>query len=224
MNDLFRYLVQYETHIYILLGIAAMFAFRSVWLSWSEWRRAVFGLEKEIAYQRVRTNSAVAIVLVMVGLSQFCMVTFVVPYLPAITFTFTATPDLTTNSLSANVPDAGQTPESEVFFTPPEITGCVPGEIIITSLESRQEVSGRITLLGTADVEDFGFYKYEYSQQGAENWVTIAAGREPVQEDELGAWDTSTLPPGDYEIRLVVVTGTGESLPACAIPVRIIEP
>lgn len=223
MNDLFRYLVQYETHIYVLLGIAAMFALRSVWLSWSEWRKAVFGLEKEIAYQRLRTNSAVTIVLFMVGLSQFCMVTFVVPYLPAITFTFTATPDLT-NALTANTPDAQQTPETEILFSPPEITGCVPGEIIISSLESRQEISGRIILLGSADVEDFGFYKYEYSQQGAENWVTIAAGREPVQDDELGAWDTSTLLPGDYEIRLVVVTGTGESLPACTIPVRIVEP
>lgn len=223
MNDLFRYLVQYETHIYVLLGIAAMFALRSVWLSWSEWRKAVFGLEKEIAYQRLRTNSAVTIVLFMVGLSQFCMVTFVVPYLPAITFTFTATPDLT-NALTANTPDAQQTPETEILFSPPEITGCVPGEIIISSLESRQEISGRIILLGSADVEDFGFYKYEYSQQGAENWVTIAAGREPVQDDELGAWDTSTLLPGDYEIRLVVVTGAGESLPACTIPVRIVEP
>jgi hypothetical protein len=224
MDDLFRYLVKYEVHIYILLGIAALFAFRSAWLAWNEWRKAVFGLEKEIAFQRLRTTSAVVTLLAMIVLSQFCLVTFVVPYLPAITFTFTATPDLA-NALSPSVLAEEQTSdEAGGLFTPPDITGCTPGQIMITSLEPRQEVSGRVTLVGTADVDNFGFFKYEYSQQNTENWITIAAGREIVQDGELGPWDTSSLLPGDYQVRLVVVTSAGESLPACTIPVRVVEP
>jgi hypothetical protein len=222
MDALFRYLVKYENPIYILLGLGALFALRSVWLAWDEWRKAVFGLEKEIAYQRLRSTSAVAIMLVMIALSQFCLVTFVVPYLPSITFTFTATPSLL-NTLSASaLPNA--TPEAGSLALPPENTGCTPGQIMITSLEPRQEISGRVTLIGTAKVENYGFYKYEYSQQSAEEWVTIAAGRDIIENGELGSWDTSNLPPGDYEIRLVVIDNQNNPLPACTIPVRVVEP
>jgi hypothetical protein len=224
MDALFRYLVKYEFPIYVLLGLGALFAFRSVWLAWDEWRKAVFGLEKEIAFQHLRSTSAVAILLIMVGLSQFCLVTFVVPYLPSITFTSTATPSLLATAIDANGTPVESTPQPGDLFVPPDNTGCTPGQITITSLEPRQEVSGRIMLIGTADVDDFGFYKYEYSQQSAESWVTIAAGRNVVQDGELGPWDTSALPPGDYQIRLVVVTNNGESLPACTIPVRVTEP
>ncbi len=223
MDALFRYLVRYETPIYVLLGLGAIFAFRAVWVSWDEWRKAVFGLEKEIAYQRLRSRSAVAILLVMIALSQFCLVTFVVPYLPSITFTFTATPDLLSNNLTADTLPPG-TPESDLLFTPPDDTGCTPNQIMITSLAPRQEISGRVSLTGTANTENFGFYKYEYRQQGAEDWVTIAAGRDVIIDEEFGSWDTSNLLPGDYEIRLVVIDTENNPLPACTIQVRILEP
>ncbi|MDX9991905.1 MAG: hypothetical protein RBS68_07615 [Anaerolineales bacterium] len=223
MDALFRYLVRYETPIYILLGLGAIFAIRAAWLSWDEWRKAVFGLEKEIAYQRLRTRSAVLILLLMVVLSQFCLVTFIVPYLPSITLAFTSTPDLLRNDLQASA-GALETPTADILFNPPANSDCTPGQIIITSLEPRQEISGRVSLLGTANVENFGFYKYEYRQMGSDTWVTIAAGREVVIEAELGSWDTSSLVPGDYEIRLVVTDGKNEPLPACTIPVRVLEP
>lgn len=223
MDALFRYLVRYETPIYILLGLGAIFAFRAIWVSWDEWRKAVFGLEKEIAYQRLRSRSAVAILLVMIALSQFCLVTFVVPYLPSITFTFTATPDLLSNNLTADTLPPG-TPESDLLFTPPDDTGCTPNQIMITSLAPRQEISGRVSLAGTANTENFGFYKYEYRQQGVEDWVTIAAGRDVIIDEEFGSWDTSNLLPGDYEIRLVVIDTENNPLPACTIQVRILEP
>ncbi|PKN91794.1 MAG: hypothetical protein CVU44_17955 [Chloroflexi bacterium HGW-Chloroflexi-6] len=222
MDALFRYLVKYEGPIYILLGLGALFALRSVWLAWDEWRKAVFGLEKEIAYQRLRSTSAVAILLLMIALSQFCLVTFVAPYLPSITFTFTATPDLL-NGLSASaLPDS--TPEANLLALPAENTDCTPGQIMITSLEPRQEISGRVTLIGTAKVENYGFYKYEYRQQSNEEWITIAAGRDIIENGELGSWDTSSLLPGDYEIRLIVIDNQNNPLPACTIPVRIVEP
>lgn len=222
MDALFRYLVKYEIPIYILLGLGALWALQKVWQAWDEWRKAVFGLEKEIAYQRLRSSSAVAILLLMLALSQFCLVSFVVPYLPSITFTFTATPDLL-NSVGTDA-ITQSTPEAGVLSAPVENTGCIPGQSEITSPTAGQEVSGRVALIGTAKGDAFAFYKYEYSQQSAENWVTIAAGRKIVENGELGSWDTSGLPPGDYQIRLVIVDGANNNLPACTIPVRIVEP
>ena len=40
----------------------------------------------------------------------------------------------------------------------------------------------------------------------------------------LGQWDTTTLTPGDYQLRLVVINTQGQSLPPCIIPLRITAP
>ena len=37
----------------------------------------------------------------------------------------------------------------------------------------------------------------------------------------LGQWDTGTLAPGDYQLRLVVSDNQGQALPACVITVRV---
>jgi hypothetical protein len=103
-------------------------------------------------------------------------------------------------------------------------SGCVPDQLIITSPEPGQEVSGTVTLIGTVDIPDFGFYKYEVSPQGADTWATISAGREVVQNGDVGFWDTSTLTPGDYQLRLLVTDSQGQSYPPCVLSVRVSAP
>ena len=100
----------------------------------------------------------------------------------------------------------------------------MPDELIFTSPEPGQEVSGTVTLVGTVAIDNFGFYKYEVSPQGEETWSTISAGREPVQNGDIGLWDTSALTPGDYQLRLEVTDNQGQAYPACVIPVRVRAP
>ena len=93
---------------------------------------------------------------------------------------------------------------------------------------SRKRVSsvfaGVIVLLGTANVENFGFYKYEVARPGDTLWQTIQAGRNIIQDSELGQWDTRTMAPGDYMLRLVIVDNQGESLEPCVIRVNVNNP
>ncbi len=228
MDEIFRSLVKYELPVYLLLGLGAVFALRSTWKAWREWHNAVFGLEKEISFQRLRVSGAVLILLLMIGLSQFCLVTFVVPFLPAVTFLPTPTTNLLESpqpSLEASAPALGTgTPAP-----PPGTTGCVPGQVIINSPEPGQEISGSTTLRGVINIPNFGFYKYEFAPQGSEQWSTIAAGDKINPDKEpgdwkLGAWNTSTLTPGDYQIRLVVIDNLGAVLTPCIVPVRVVAP
>lgn len=223
MDALFRFLVQYEALIYLILSIGALFTARVLWKAWSDWRTAVFGLEKELSFQRVRVSGALFILLLMIGMSQFCLVTFIVPFLPATTFRPTPTADLL-QTPAATLSASALTAENNAPATPPGTAGCIPGQIMISSPKPGGEVQGKIILTGTVNVSNFGFYKYEYATQGSDIWATIAANNTVITDGELGAWETSQLVPGDYQIRLLVTDNLGKNLPACVVPVRVIAP
>jgi len=223
VGALFRFLVQYEVLVYLVLTIGAVFTARSLWKAWSEWRISVFGLEKELAFQKVRVSGAFFLLLIMIGLSMFCLVTFIVPFLPATTFRGTPTANLL-QTPAVTLSAADLTAQVNATATPTGTSGCVPGKLEFSSPKPGESVKSKIILSGTINVQNFGFYKYEYAAQGSENWTTIAAGDKVVTEGELGAWDTSQLTPGDYQIRLLVTDNLGKPLPACISTVHVTAP
>ena len=223
MDALFRFLVQYESFIYVILAIGIILTARALWKAWTEWHTAVFGLEKELSFQKVRVSGALFILLIMIGLSQFCLVTFIVPFLPANTFRPTPTADLL-QTPAATLSSSDMTAQINIPATPAGTVGCIPNQIMISSPLPGSTVQGIITLTGTVNVPNLGFYKYEYAPQGSESWTTIAAGNTYVTNANLGNWDTSQLVSGDYQIRLLVSDNKSTSLPACIIPVRVVAP
>jgi hypothetical protein len=95
---------------------------------------------------------------------------------------------------------------------------------MITAPEPGDEVKGTVELIGTADIPNFGFFKYEVTPLGTESWATVSAGRVPVRNDRLGDWDTTTLANGDYFLRLVLTDNIGTALEPCVIAIRILNP
>lgn len=223
MDALFRFIVQNEVIIYLILTIGMLFTARSLWKAWSEWHSAVFGLEKELSFQKVRSSGSLFILLIMIGLSQFCLVTFIVPFLPATTFRPTPTADLL-QTPAGTLSAADMTTQFGTPSAPERTTGCIPGQIMLSFPKPGSEVQGKIILSGTVNMPSFGFFKYEYAPQGNETWATIAAGDQIIIDGELGAWDTSQLVPGDYRLRLLVTDNLGKPLPPCILPVRVIAP
>jgi hypothetical protein len=102
------------------------------------------------------------------------------------------------------------------------VVGCTPGQIILTSPEAGDVIKGTVELIGTVDIPNFGFYKYEVARMGSDTWATISADRNPVNNGLLGRWNTTALTPGDYQLRLVVTDNQGVVLPACVVPVRVV--
>ena len=87
--------------------------------------------------------------------------------------------------------------------------------------QAGEEVSGIVPVVGTADLPNFGFYKFEIKRPSETIWLTIQAGNTPVQGGKLGDWDTTRLSPGDYQLGLVVVDNQAQASEPCVIQVRV---
>jgi hypothetical protein len=85
-----------------------------------------------------------------------------------------------------------------------------------------------VTVAGTANIQNFAFYKYEYIPVSAgvpvagAVWRAISAGTDPKVDEELGIWDTSIVTPGDYAFRLVVTDTAGNAPLPCVLTVRVL--
>ncbi|GAB4504154.1 MAG: hypothetical protein Fur0043_11470 [Anaerolineales bacterium] len=223
MNAIGRFLAAYEGFIYIVLILGGLFSFRWLWRAWQEWRASVFGLEREFALRRLSQALTISLLIVLAFLAELFLASFITPALPAADVLMTPTLDL----LHMQEGALYGAPSSIALTTPPAasanptVSGCIPDQLALTAPQPEQEVSGKIRLEGTVSMSNLGFYKFEVSPKGEENWTTIFAGTKAVINDEIGGWDTSMLTPGEYEMRLVVTDNRGQSLPPCIVPVRV---
>jgi len=223
MIPIYNFLKLYEGLIYILLAIGALFAFRWLWRSWRESQSAVYTMEREFSSRRLGQSAAISTLIVVLFCAEFFTATFIIPGLPSDIFLTTPTLDLIstpTGTLSAEMMTqfANFPPQTAI----PNVVGCTPNKIMLTSPEAGDEVKGTVELIGTVNIPNFGFYKYEVAQAGSETWATISADRNTVTNGLIGRWNTTALTPGDYQLRLVVTDNQGEVLPACVVPVRIV--
>jgi len=219
MGSVYRSLDTYGPLIYVALAIMGLYAFRRMWRTWREWRDAVYSLEREFALNRLGRATAFGFLVLLLFFAEFYIATFIVPALPASDILVTPTLDLLATPVGTLPADGAVplvTPEAQSGMS-----GCVPNEIMITSPKSGEDVSGTVKLIGTADVSNFGFYKYEFSPAGTNTWTTISAGTEPKTDDELGSWDTTARPNGDYFLQLVIIDNVGQTLEPCVISVRV---
>jgi hypothetical protein len=130
-----------------------------------------------------------------------------------------ATPTIT---LSASTQNPNQTQEATP--TPGEVPaaeGCVVGQINFTSPKNGDRVSGSVTVYGSADISNFGFYTLQIARPGDVIWLPKQVGQQPVKNDTLGSWDTTLLTPGEYMLKLVVTDNMGNELTPCIIQVTV---
>jgi hypothetical protein len=226
MEDALRFVREYEIYIYILLGVIAAWYLRKFILAWRDLREAAFGLERETAQARLNWAASVLVFTLILAVVEFALVSYVVPTVPGAVPLFTPTLDLLATpsaTLDPNSTPGAATPTLGPTL-PPDVSGCIPDQINITSPTAGSSVRDTIKIIGTANIPNFGFYKYEAASVSDLTWLTIQAGNTIVENNELGPWDTTRLNPGDYYLRLVVTDNAGQSLPPCTIQVRVEAP
>lgn len=79
--------------------------------------------------------------------------------------------------------------------------------VAIRSPVTGEAVTGTVPILGSAQIDEFNFYKLEWAPAGdPQAWRAVSdIRREPVINGLLDQWDTARLPDGAYRLKLTVV-------------------
>jgi hypothetical protein len=82
-------------------------------------------------------------------------------------------------------------------------------------------LNGVITVIGTATLPNFSFYKLEVRPDSGSIWNNFANSKQQVTGGVLGTLDSELFPPGPYWLQLTVVDNTGNfPITPCALRVR----
>ena len=228
MEQALQFFRAYEVWIYIILGVFTFWQIRKFALAWEELRGAFFGMEREAAQTRVNSAASMVVLLIIMAVAEFTIVTFVVPTLPGANLLPTPTLDLLATA-TTTLPAPTQNPDETQEPTPtpselPASEGCVAEQITLTSPQVGERISGIVTIQGSANVPNLGFYTLQIAHPGDVIWLPIQVGQGAIAKDTLGTWDTSSLMPGEYMLKLVVTDNVGNVLTPCAIQVTVVEP
>lgn len=224
MTEALLFIEEYQTWIYLALGLAIFIYLRLSWRWYRSRRATIFSLEREQASARLtRSASLLALALVLL-VSTFAATTFLGPAVPS---GERPTP-LPTVSLLASpsfAPDDGnpQTTATPLPTIVVDDAGCANPQATLTQPQTGESLTGIVEISGTADIPNFAFYKYEYiSLTPGAVWRAIQAGTLPTREAVLGTWDTRLVIPGEYALRLVVTDTAGNAPQPCVILVRVL--
>jgi hypothetical protein len=229
MEEAISFFRAFELWIYLLLGLGGLYYLRKFILAWQELQGASFGLERESAQSRLNQSASAMVLLLTMAVAEFVLISFIAPALPGAASLPTPTLNLLATA-TITLPAAAPQPLGTAAATPlliPELpsgSGCIPGQLEVTLPNAGEEVSGVVPVVGTANIPNFGFYKFEIKRPSETIWLTIQAGNAPVQGGKLGDWDTTRLSPGEYQLGLVVVDNQAQASQPCVIQVRVSRP
>lgn len=224
LNSVLHGLVTYSVGIFIILIFIILVYVRRFIVALREWQKSVFGLERSLAQRKLVKSTTALTLLLLLVIGEFLIVTVLGPQMPSLELAMTPTIDpfaTATSTLTAG--EQGPTPiPTPTVGQDSLVSECVEDVIEITTPADGDSVSGTVELMGSVNVENFGSYKYEFSQTGSINWTTVAAGNQLKLDESLGFWYTNSLTPGTYLLQLVPLDNTGAEMTPCIITVEVV--
>ncbi len=235
MLEFLRPVVVFDTWLYIGLGLVALFFLRLIWIARKDRIRSIFTLERENANTRM-TRAFIGLMIVlslMIGVYYLSLITPTIvpppqdtptptpiialpptptppPLLPTPTPTPTPLPPPTIEAVA-------DTPTPTPDLSQGQLPNCPHPGSRITQPGNGARVNGIIQVSGTATLDNFDYYKFEFRILNGGEWSFIARFDNPVVDGVLGTWNTDTAAPGEYEFRLVVVDVVGNFPEPCTV-------
>ncbi|MFN8529893.1 MAG: hypothetical protein U0670_14920 [Anaerolineae bacterium] len=256
MNSIVFFVEQIATGLYILIGIFGFLTLRS-WLHHSTSLRATYyELERGIARERRGNAFANLLLLLELALLVIGLQRVVAPTLRATTSntiqlalesddgvfaTYTPAPVEGGISIDASGVILGEQNPADLIQPTPTITPTPVGTIIPNAAAANcsnpsvqlmipangMVVFEPITVVGTASVENFAYYRFELlGSQTSGNFATLERDyTEPVPTmGDLGQFVPAFYRPGWYQFRVAVFDLTNTMRASCTINIYVSEP
>lgn len=233
MVTLLGLISDYVIWIYSACGLLILLSIRAILLAVRDRREALFTLEREAATNRAYRAGTIIMIAIAMAVLLWLIDVFWEPMareqaqreatptmLLNLTPTFTPAPATPTRPTTPTPTRLAVTPTAVLTPTvpppppaspPPPPPPCPNTLACITSPGEGAKLKGVVEVRGTANVEDFHFYKIEYGAgQAPTNWNVIGALQyAPGEDSTLLTFDTAALADGPYVLRLTVVDSTG---------------
>jgi hypothetical protein len=220
-------IADYQVWIYAALGLAALFYLALWWRASRGLRVAIYGLERESVYGRRNQAAAMLIILSVLVLSVYVVSNVIVPNVDYLTPP-TATPRATHTPVPSATPVRSAATAGPGTAEPTlsvDSSGCDNPHATLTAPTPHERITGTYEVRGTADLSNFGFYKFEIAGDNTGGaWVPLGVGTAAVTDAALGTFDSSAYLPGEYAFRLVVLDSAGNAPTACVVAVTFVAP
>jgi hypothetical protein len=240
MRTFLLFLSRIEYIVYGLAAVGVFFSIRALVQGRLERRNSVFGLEREAALNKQNRALTTILSLLMLSGGVYIVVNIVTPNvlsIPQVEPTPTQPIVLVTQAVTGTetrllfptiTPTPGLPPVAGATLPPPETPGeaCSIQGARITSPIADQTVAGQVVVQGGANILNFAQYKFEVKGASTgDAWVVVGTLNVPVPDPGfLGTWDSTSLSPGDYVLRLVVSRIDGTFPTPCEVPITVASP
>jgi len=218
MVALLTLLQDYEMVAYYL---AALVALRYIYLfiaAQVRLSKTAFGLERELCLgQRNRAAGTLSLIIgLAVGVNL--AVRYGLPEAQRVE-------QVRINANAVFLPTITPTPTPLVLFGV-DVSGCNQPKARLLEPRPGEAVRGKVALRIVADISNFAFYKIELGTPDEPDlWIPIYSNNEPAPEDEpfSWVWDSATVVPGVYHLRLTVLKADLTFPPQCLVPIQVLS-
>jgi hypothetical protein len=219
MMTFLKFLRNYEIAFYYLLGLISLGFIYLLITAQIQLSKTIFGLERQLFLGR-RTGALgrLALVAVIVGAIYSAV--------------HIGLPQAQSAEQIRQAAIAAHQPTPTLTATPMEqfgvdISGCTNAKATILQPKPGDAVKGKISIRITADITSFAFYKIELSRADEPDvWSTLYNDNNAATEAEPSSWtwDSATVPPGVYHLRLTVMAADLTFPTPCVVPIQVLSP
>jgi len=246
MERVLGFIAEYQWGIYAVLGLILIFYIRRALVARRDGARSIFRLEQEQARARYGRSATMAAIVLLCMVAVFVASNPLVPTAvettpeptatvtsgPLAAPTLTPTPPPATITPTATATQPRPTPPARPSATPEVVITNTPGvrpaacpdpNIRILSPGMNQVVTGNFPIRGTANLDNFEYYKIEIGQgRDPAQWTVVGQLHySPVSGGVLETLNSGAYPPGTYTLRLVVVDRTGNYPAPCLVTITV---
>jgi hypothetical protein len=219
MLTFLSFLRDYEFAGYYLLGLISLRYIYLLIAAQIQLSKTVFGLERQLFLGR-RTGALGRLALiVLIGGAIYAAVHVGLPEAQS-------AEEIRLATIAAHQPTPTLTPTPLEQFGV-DVSGCKNAKATILQPKLGEAVRGKVSIWIVADIENFAFYKIELSRPDEPDvWTTLYNDNKAATEPEpfIWPWDSTTVPPGVYHLRLTVMAADLTHPTPCIVPVQVLAP